>query len=304
MEKNSFRPRIFSTDQYTITLPEGHKFPVLKYGMLRHIVEKEGLFQLEQSSLADPETVALAHDRAYVAGFTAGTLPTPAMRRIGLPWSQVLVNRAFASVGGTVSASMEAMQHGWGATLGGGTHHAFRTEGAGFCVFNDIAVAIQFLRKQGLIRRAAVIDLDVHQGDGTAEIFQDDPDVFTLSIHGESNFPFRKKKSRLDVPLPDGVEDATYLRHLDKVLPAAFAFKPDIVFYQSGVDPLASDVLGRLSLTPEGLIARDRRVFAAALRFGAPFVLTSGGGYSRPIKRSAEAHANTYRTAREMFAGV
>jgi acetoin utilization deacetylase AcuC-like enzyme len=304
MEKNSFRPRIFSTDQYTITLPEGHKFPVLKYGMLRHIVEKEGLFQLEQSSLADPEMVTLAHDPAYVAGFTAGTLPAPAMRRIGLPWSQVLVNRAFASVGGTLSASMEAIQHGWGATLGGGTHHAFRAEGAGFCVFNDIAVAIQFLRKQGLIRRAAVIDLDVHQGDGTAEIFQDDPAVFTLSIHGESNFPFRKKKSRLDVPLPDGVEDAAYLRHLDEVLPAAFAFKPDIVFYQSGVDPLASDVLGRLSLTYEGLIARDRRVFSAARSFGAPFVLTSGGGYSRPIERSSEAHANTYRTARKMFAGV
>jgi acetoin utilization deacetylase AcuC-like enzyme len=304
MEKNTVRPRLFSTDQYAITLPEGHKFPVLKYGMLRHIVEKEGLFQLEQSSLADGETVALAHDPAYVTGFTAGTLSTAAMRRIGLPWSQVLVNRAFASVGGTVSASLEALQHGWGATLGGGTHHAFRSEGAGFCVFNDIAVAIQFLRKQGLIRRAAVIDLDVHQGDGTAEIFQDDPDIFTLSIHGQSNFPFRKKRSRLDVPLPDGVEDAAYLRHLDEVLPAAFAFKPDIVFYQSGVDPLASDVLGRLSLTHAGLIARDRRVFSAVLSFGAPFVLTSGGGYSRPIELSAEAHANTYRTAREMFAGV
>jgi acetoin utilization deacetylase AcuC-like enzyme len=304
MEKNTLRPRLFSTDQYAITLPEGHKFPVLKYGMLRHIVEKEGLFHLEQSSLADGETVALAHDPAYVTGFTAGTLSAAAMRRIGLPWSQVLVNRAFASVGGTVSASLEALQHGWGATLGGGTHHAFRSEGAGFCVFNDIAVAIQFLRKQGLIRRAAVIDLDVHQGDGTAEIFQDDPDVFTLSIHGQSNFPFRKKRSRLDVPLPDGVEDAAYLRHLDEVLPAAFAFKPDIVFYQSGVDPLASDVLGRLSLTHAGLIARDRRVFSAALSFGAPFVLTSGGGYSRPIELSAEAHANTYRTAREMFADV
>lgn len=303
MEKNTVRPRLFSTDQYAITLPEGHKFPVLKYGMLRHIVEKEGLFQLEQPSLANGETVALAHDPAYVTGFTAGTLSAAAMRRIGLPWSQVLVNRAFASVGGTVSASLEALQHGWGATLGGGTHHAFRSEGAGFCVFNDIAVAIHFLRKQGLIRRAAVIDLDVHQGDGTAEIFQDDPDVFTLSIHGQSNFPFRKKRSRLDVPLPDGLEDAAYLRHLDEVLPAAFAFKPDIVFYQSGVDPLASDVLGRLSLTHAGLIARDRRVFSAALRFGAPFVLTSGGGYSRPIELSAEAHANTYRTAREVFAG-
>jgi acetoin utilization deacetylase AcuC-like enzyme len=304
MNKNTFRPRIFSTDQYKITLPEGHKFPVLKYGMLRHIIENEGLFQLEASPLADPETVSLAHNLDYVTQFTAGTLPAAAMRRIGLPWSEILVNRAFASVGGTVSAALVALENGWGATLGGGTHHAFRSEGAGFCVFNDIAVAIQFLRKRGLIRRAAVIDLDVHQGDGTAEIFQNDPDVFTLSIHGESNFPFRKKKSRLDVPLPDGIEDAAYLRHLDEVLPAAFGFRPDIVFYQSGVDPLESDVLGRLSLTHEGLIARDRQVFSAALSFGAPFVLTSGGGYSRPIERSAEAHANTYRTAWRMFGSI
>jgi acetoin utilization deacetylase AcuC-like enzyme len=304
MEKNTYRPRVFSTDQYQITLPEGHKFPVLKYGMLRQIIEKEGLFQLQQAALADPETVALAHDPAYVAGFSSGTLSAAAMRRIGLPWSQIFVNRAFASVGGTVSASLEALEHGWGATLGGGTHHAFRSEGAGFCVFNDIAVAIQLLRKRRFIRRAAVIDLDVHQGDGTAEIFQDDPDIFTLSIHGASNFPFRKKKSRLDVPLPDGTQDAAYLRHLDDVLPAVFNFKPDIVFYQSGVDPLASDVLGRLSLTPEGLIARDRRVFAAARSFGAPFVLTSGGGYSRPIELSAEAHANTFRTAWGMFSSI
>jgi acetoin utilization deacetylase AcuC-like enzyme len=304
MEKTTYRPRLFSTDRYHITLPDGHKFPVLKYGMLRQIIEKESLFQVEQAPPADAETVAVAHDADYVSAFAAGQLGPAAIRRIGLPWSEVLVQRAFASVGGTVSASLQALQHGWGATLGGGTHHAFRSEGAGFCVFNDIAVAIQLLRARGLIRRAAVIDLDVHQGDGTAEIFQDHPEVFTLSIHCESNFPFRKKRSRLDVALPDGVEDAEYLRQLDEVLPAAFAFKPDIVFYQSGVDPLASDVLGRLSLTHQGLIGRDRRVFAAAVKFGAPFVLTSGGGYSRPIELSAEAHANTYRTAWQTFARV
>jgi acetoin utilization deacetylase AcuC-like enzyme len=304
MPKSAFRPRLFSTDQYRITLPEGHKFPVHKYGILRGLVEKEGLFQLEHSPLADPETVNLAHDPGYVAQFTAGTLPAAAMRRIGLPWSEVLVQRAFASVGGTVSAALEAMEHGWGATLGGGTHHALRAEGAGFCVFNDIAVAIQVLRKRNLIRRAAVIDLDVHQGDGTAEIFENDPDVFTLSIHCDSNFPFRKKQSRLDVALPDHVEDLEYLRQLDEVLPAIFAFRPDIIFYQSGVDPLASDVLGRLSLTHQGLIDRDQAVLQSARSYGAPFVLTSGGGYSRPIELSAEAHANTYRTAWQVFAGA
>src|SRR5262249_14906702 len=153
----------------------------------------------------------------YVTQFAAGTLSPAAMRRIGLPWSEVFVQRAFASVGGTLSAAFHAMKYGWGATLGGGTHHALRGEGAGFCVFNDIAVAIHVLRKRNMIRRAAVIDLDVHQGDGTAEIFANDSEVFTLSIHCESNFPFRKKQSRLDVALPDHVEDAEYLRRLDEV---------------------------------------------------------------------------------------
>jgi acetoin utilization deacetylase AcuC-like enzyme len=296
------RPRLFSTDQYRIALPSGHKFPAQKYGILRSLVEKEGLYQLEAAPLASVETVCLAHDPAYVSQFSAGTLSPAAMRRIGLPWSEIFVQRAFASIGGTVNAALHAMEYGWGATLGGGTHHALRSEGAGFCVFNDIAVAIQFLRKQGFIQRAAVIDLDVHQGDGTAEIFQDDPSVFTLSIHCQSNFPFRKKQSRLDVSLPDGVEDAEYLRRLEEVLPAVFAFRPDIIFYQSGVDPLATDVLGRLSLSQQGLIARDKKVMQAAKAYAAPFVLTSGGGYSRPIELSAEAHAATYRTAWQVFA--
>jgi acetoin utilization deacetylase AcuC-like enzyme len=301
MQKFNSRPRLFSTDTYQITLPEGHKFPVSKYGMFRKLLEKEDLYQIEQSPLADLETVSLAHDPVYVSEFVNGRLSAAAMRRIGLPWSDILVKRALASVGGTIQAAFEAMEKGWCGTLGGGTHHALHAEGAGFCVFNDIAVAVQFLRNKGLIRRAAVIDLDVHQGDGTAEIFQDDPEVFTLSIHCESNFPFRKKQSRLDVALPDRVEDAEYLRHLDEVLPAVLAFKPDMIFYQSGVDPLASDVLGRLSLSPQGLIQRDSRVFAAVKKFGVPFVLTSGGGYSRPIELSAEAHASTFKTAWQML---
>lgn len=301
MSKSDFRPLLFSTDKYRITLPAGHKFPVQKYGLLRSLLESEGLFQLEAAPLANATTVSLAHDPDYVAQFTHGLLPSSAMRRIGLPWSEVLVQRAFASVGGTVSAALHAMKNGWGATLGGGTHHAQRAEGAGFCVFNDIAVAIQYLRANNVICRAAVIDLDVHQGDGTAEIFSHDPNVFTLSIHCDSNFPFRKKTSSLDVALPDRVEDQAYLRQVEEVLPAVFAFRPDIIFYQSGVDPLASDVLGRLSLTPPGLIERDKKVMCAARSYGAPFVLTSGGGYSWPIELSAVAHANTYRTAWRIF---
>lgn len=301
MENSGNNGRLFYTDQYVITLPDGHKFPVRKYGLVRQMLMADGLFHFERAPLAEPETLALAHDPDYVHNFMAGELPPAAMRRIGLPWSDVLVNRSRASVGATVSAAHDAIEHGWGGTLGGGTHHAFRAEGAGFCVFNDVAVAIQSLRKDGKIRRAAVIDLDVHQGDGTAEIFSQNHDVFTLSIHCQSNFPFRKQTSRLDVALPDKVEDDEYLQTLESVLPKIFDFRPDIIFYQSGVDALATDVLGRLSLTPQGLIFRDRMVMNEVRDSGIPLVLTSGGGYSKPIELSAEAHANTYRTAWEIY---
>ncbi len=301
MENSEKSGRLFYTDQYVITLPDGHKFPVRKYGLVRQMLMADGLFHFERAPLADPEIIELAHDPEYVRNFMAGELPPAAMRRIGLPWSDVLVNRSRASVGATVRAAYDAIEHGWGGTLGGGTHHAFRAEGAGFCVFNDIAVAIQSLRKNEKIRRAAVIDLDVHQGDGTAEIFSQDPHVFTLSIHCQSNFPFRKQTSRLDVALADKLEDHEYLQTLESVLPRIFEFGPDIIFYQSGVDALDSDVLGRLSLTPQGLILRDRMVMNSVRDSGIPLVLTSGGGYSKPIELSAEAHANTYRTAWEIY---
>jgi acetoin utilization deacetylase AcuC-like enzyme len=293
--------RLFYTDQYVITLPEGHKFPARKYGLVRQILQADSRFDFERAPLADPETIELAHDPGYVRSFMAGEMAPAAMRRIGLPWSDVLVNRSRASVGATLSAAKDAMETGWGGTLGGGTHHAFRAEGAGFCIFNDVAVAIQWLRSQGKIKRAAVIDLDVHQGDGTAEIFAGDPEVFTLSIHCQSNFPFRKQVSKLDVALPDKVEDAEYLETLESALPRIFLFAPEVIFYQSGVDGLLTDVLGRLSLTPQGLIQRDRMVMRSVRDSGIPLVLTSGGGYSKPIELSAEAHANTYRTAWEVY---
>lgn len=301
MSETRIKPRLFCTDHHSITLPEGHKFPVSKYGILRRILEQEDLFHLEPAPLADAETVAVAHDAEYVQAFMQGSLAPPAIRRIGLPWSEVLVKRALASVGGTVSAALDALNGGWGGTLGGGTHHAFHREGAGFCVFNDIAVAIESLRQRGLMRRAAVIDLDVHQGDGTAEIFRGDGGVFTLSIHCASNFPFRKQQSTLDLALSDNAEDDEYLQHLNQCLPEVFSFRPDIVFYQSGVDGLASDSLGHLALTHEGLIERDLTVMRAARSHGVPLVLTSGGGYSRPIELSAKAHANTFRSAWQIF---
>jgi acetoin utilization deacetylase AcuC-like enzyme len=236
-----------------------------------------------------------------VAQFVNGTLPAAAMRRIGLPWSQGLVTRTLASAGGTLAATCDAMDTGFGGTLAGGTHHAFRNEGSGFCVFNDVAIAIFSLRSEGRANRMAVVDLDVHQGDGTAHFFENDPNVLTVSLHGAHNYPFRKQRSKIDVELADQTGDQEYLKALDSVLPRVFDFAPEIVFYLSGVDALASDVLGRLALTHQGLMARDRRVIGACFRAKLPLVITLGGGYSKPIELTADAHANTFRVAAEIY---
>ncbi len=193
---------------------------------------------------------------------------------------------------------------GWGGNLAGGTHHAFRAEGSGFCVFNDFAVAIAWLRSRGRIRRAAVIDLDVHQGDGTASFFEGDPGVLTTSIHCASNFPFHKQRSDIDVELREGAGDVEYLCALTALLPRVMQFDPDIVFYQAGVDALRGDSLGRLELTSEGLKERDRRVMTLVRERGIPFVVTLGGGYSKPIDITVDAHANTFRIAAEVFGGA
>jgi acetoin utilization deacetylase AcuC-like enzyme len=270
-----------------------------KYRMVRDRLVR---FDFECAPIAEREIIELAHDPAYVRDFFDGTLSQAAVRRIGFPWSEGLVRRTLASVGGTLRAACDAMDSGWGGNLAGGTHHAFRGEGSGFCVFNDIAIAIQWLRASGRIRRAAVVDLDVHQGDGTAQIFENDPEVLTISAHAVNNFPLRKQRSTIDIELADGVSDDEYLRELDLVLPRVFAFEPDVIFYQSGVDGLASDTLGKLALTHAGLRERDRRVMAAARAHDVPLVITLGGGYSKPIELTAAAHANTYRTAWEIFA--
>jgi acetoin utilization deacetylase AcuC-like enzyme len=292
---------IFYTDHYQIPLPPDHKFPMQKYRITRELLQNVSDFAMRPAPLADAATIKLVHDPQYVDHVIAGTLDAAAQRRIGFPWSEGFVRRTLGSVGSTLSATQEAMHSGWGGTLAGGTHHAFRAEGSGFCVFNDIAIAIESLRTAKRIRRAAVIDLDVHQGDGTAEIFRTDPDVLTVSVHCKTNFPFRKQESKIDVELPDGTEDAEYLRVLDDVLPRALAFEPDIIFYQAGVDVLATDALGHLALSPEGAMARDRRVMTAVKSFGIPLVVTQGGGYSKPIELTAQAHANTFLTAREVF---
>jgi acetoin utilization deacetylase AcuC-like enzyme len=291
--------------------------------LLRQLLTADSIFALEPAPLADVATIELVHDRGYVEAFLRGTLSPEAVRRIGFPWSEGLVQRTLASVGSTLAATREALATGWGGTLAGGTHHAFAGQGSGYCVFNDIAVAARWLRagpavqalgqQDGAVRpfvdpaqtaRIAVIDLDVHQGDGTAHIFRDDSSVLTLSVHCKANFPLQKQQSRVDIELEAGVGDDEYLRVLEKVLPRVWEFEPDVVFYQSGVDGLASDRLGRLRLTHEGLKERDRLVMSSVRQLSVPFVITVGGGYSEPIALTAEAHANTFRVAAEVLGGA
>jgi acetoin utilization deacetylase AcuC-like enzyme len=311
--------RLFYTDHHVLALPPQHRFPIEKYRMLRELLERDGVFALEPAPQADVDTITLAHERAYVDAFMHGMLTDAAIRRIGFPWSEGLVTRTLAAVGSTLAATREALATGWGGTLAGGTHHAFAGEGSGFCVFNDIAVAARWVqsgcprrsraqdraeeRRQSIprrsIQRLAVIDLDVHQGDGTAHMFREDPSVLTLSVHCKNNFPLRKQQSTIDVELEVGVSDEEYLRALEGTLPRVWEFRPEMVFYQSGVDGLASDRLGRLQLTHEGLKERDRLVMRGVRALGVPFVITIGGGYSEPIALTAEAHANTFRVAEE-----
>jgi acetoin utilization deacetylase AcuC-like enzyme len=297
--------RVFHCDAYAVPLPPGHRFPMPKYGILRERLVEEGTLRPRELTASEPvavDALLLAHDRAYVEAVVSGDVDEDAVRRLGFPWSEQLVNRSRASVYGTIAAARAALQDGVAGNLAGGTHHAFPNHGEGYCVFNDHSVAIRLLQLEGVVDRAAVVDLDVHQGNGTAAIFAGDESVFTFSMHGARNFPFRKQRSSLDVELRDECEDVEYLallsRHLPEVLDAARA---DIIFYQAGVDPLAQDALGRLRLTHEGLRARDRIVLTAARDRGIPVVLTLGGGYAKPLDLSVEAHCGTYREANAVF---
>jgi acetoin utilization deacetylase AcuC-like enzyme len=297
------RRPLFCCDHQEIELPEGHRFPMAKYRLLRLALERDGQYAMVQPRPATREEIEWVHDAAYVEAFLHGTLSAQAIRRIGFPWSESLVKRTLCSVGGTLAAAREALETSYGGVLAGGTHHAFRAEGSGFCVFNDIAVAAKWMLdpKHGGLERVAVVDCDVHQGDGTAQIFEDDARVFTLSLHGRKNFPFRKQRSRMDIELEDGTEDEEYLSDLGAAMDAALTWKPQAIFFQSGVDGLACDTLGRLALTHDGLRRRDRMVLSACREHGIPAVVTLGGGYGRPLEATVEAHANTFRTALDIF---
>jgi len=298
--------RVFTCDHEEVPLPPGHRFPMSKYARLRVALLAEGVVRPEEIVRVEPgadivAAVRRVHDAAYVDAFLSGTLDEPAQRRIGFPWSRHLVRRTLASAQGTLAAARAALGDGIAANLAGGTHHAHADFGSGYCVFNDIAVATRALLDAGSARRVLVIDVDVHQGDGTAAIFAGEPAVFTLSLHGAHNFPFRKEKSTLDVELPDGTGDEEYLARLRGALIEAFAAAPDFVFVQGGVDALAQDRLGRLALTVDGLHRRDRAIFEETRRRGIPTVLTLGGGYAEPLELTVAAHVGTYRALRSVY---
>jgi len=274
-----------------------------KYRRLRQTLAQRRLATLSPSAPASAEALVRVHDPSYVEAFLQGTLDPRVMRKIGFPWTPELRARSLASVGGTIAAGRAALDDGVAGNLAGGTHHAHRAWGSGFCVFNDIAVAAAQLLHDGSVRSVAVIDLDVHQGDGTAAIFRDDARVFTISVHCAANFPFEKHDSDLDLALERGAQDDAYLEATDKAIAAGLASGADLWFYQAGVDPLVSDKLGHLSVSAAGLRERDRRVLCAARDAGVPVALTLGGGYSNPLEPTIDAYVTTYEVALDVFAG-
>ena len=295
---------VFYSDVYVLPLPDGHKFPITKYRLVRDGLLREGIIKPHEFYLSEPvepEIVKLAHAPDYVDAVITGTVERLTMRRIGFPWTPELVIRSFTIVGGAIASAEEALESGVAGNLAGGTHHALWDAGEGFCVFNDLAVVVQYLFAQGLVRRVAIIDLDVHQGNGTAAILGGRDDVYLLSMHGAKNYPFRKVPSTIDIDLADNTGDDEYLRLLAQELPKIIAWRPDIILYQAGVDPLEADTLGRLSLTMQGLAKRDAMVFRACRQHGIPLSLAMGGGYAKPVEVTVQAHIQTYRVLREIY---
>lgn len=300
--------QIFSNDRFLPVLPPGHSFPMPKYRLLRERVEAEVAgIRLHEAEPASDGELALAHTPSYISAVTEGTLSAAAQREIGFPWSERMVERSRRSVGATIAAARVALHEGVAAQLAGGTHHAYSDKGSGYCVFNDVAVAARLMqtethRMHRRLLRIWVIDLDVHQGNGTAAIFRDDPTVFTLSMHGAKNFPFRKEASDLDVDLPDGCGDDEYLLALDGALDRAWRRqqdlgRPGLAFYLAGADPHENDRLGRLKLSMHGLAARDQMVFDGLQRWRVPVALTMAGGYGRDIDVTVAVHLQTIQLA-------
>lgn len=296
---------LFYTDHFVLPLPEGHRFPMEKYSLLRRRVIESKLVPPEALRVppaATDEQLLLAHNADYLARVKEGTLSEKEIRRIGFPWSPGLVERSRRSVGGTIEACRAALAEGLAANLAGGTHHAYPDHGEGFCVFNDVAVAARVLQAEGRAQRVLVIDCDVHQGNGTAAIFAADDSVFTFSVHGAKNFPFHKEQSNLDIPLPDGSGDEEFLAALRSGLKQSLArFSPDLAVYIAGADPFEGDRLGRLKMSKAGLAERDRVVLEACRSAGLPAAIVMGGGYARQIADTVDIHYQTLKLAVERF---
>jgi len=295
------------SDHYVIDLPPNHSFPIQKYRLIRErLLADETLrpSELIQPSLALPEDICLVHTKEYWDRLSTGSLSRDAIRRLGLPWSEALVRRSRSSVQGTLTASRIAIREAIGINLAGGTHHAFPDRGEGYCVLNDVAIAVRALQYDAWMQRMAVIDCDVHQGNGTAAIFAEEPDVFTFSIHGEGNYPLHKVAGDLDIALPDGTGDAEYLAALEPAVARILTeFRPGLVFYLAGADPHAGDRFGRLRLSHEGLRRRDEVVLRACREASVPVAITLGGGYGHSLDDTVEVHCNTVRAARAIFDG-
>ena len=299
--------RLFPSDRYRLPLPDGHRFPVEKYRALRKRLEAEAAagaaLEFIEPHAATDEEILRVHDRAYVGRVMAGTLTPAEVRRIGFPWSEQLVARSLRSTGAAVDAAAAALEDGIAASLAGGTHHAGSDWGEGYCVFNDTAVAAREMQARGMVERVVILDLDVHQGNGTAEIFAADPSVFTVSVHGARNFPLRKHPGDLDIGLEDGADDSTYLAAVDAALDGALGEgRADLLLYIAGADPFGGDRLGRLSVSRAGLLERDRRVLTAARSAGLPVGIVCGGGYCADIGAIVEIHAGTMLLAADLLA--
>jgi acetoin utilization deacetylase AcuC-like enzyme len=297
-------PLVYHPD-YVAPLPDSHRFPMEKFRRLSEILVEDGVAhpsQFHRPELPPVDWLELVHTPDYVQQYRTGTLDARAQRRIGLPWSPALANRTCIAVGGTVLTAKLALECGLACNTAGGTHHAFPSFGSGFCIFNDMAIATRVLQHLGLVQKVLIVDLDVHQGDGTAVIFQDDPSVFTFSMHCEVNFPGTKQQSDLDVPLPEGMEDDDYLRTLADYLPDLLSqVRPDLVLFDAGVDTHVGDRLGKLALTDSGLYRREMQVLSTCAAQGYPVACVIGGGYADDFNALVYRHSILHRAASEVF---
>ncbi len=296
--------KIFYSPYYYADIGENHVFPIKKFELVRDKLLGEGT--LQSSEIIEPqpapvEDLLLVHTEDYISRLIDGTLTVKEIRKLGLPWSKSLVRRSFLAVSGTINASFRALETGVSSNLAGGTHHAFPDRGEGFCVLNDVAVAIRVLQREKLAEKFLIIDCDVHQGNGTAFIFKNEEEVFTFSMHGAKNYPLFKEISNFDIELQDKTGDREYLEILNEALPRVFLHNPDIVFYLGGADPFEKDKLGRLNLTKEGLRERDRTVLNFAEQHGTPIVTVMSGGYASDINDTVDIHCNTIRAIKDVF---